>query len=58
MTNAGYENLLYELGTELTRDPEIELKRLLFIYRKKIPGSPSFFVNNTNFTAAVEVGIS
>ena len=37
MTNAGYENLLYEVGTELSNDPKFELKRLLFICRKKIP---------------------
>ena len=46
MTNAGYENLLYELGTELTRDPEIELKRLVYICRKKIPAERREVIND------------
>ena len=46
MTNTGYENLFYELGTELSQDPEIELKRLLFIRRKKIPAERREVIND------------
>ena len=37
MSNIGYRNLLYELGTEIRSDPEIELDRLKFICVDRIP---------------------
>ena len=37
MSKIGYKNLLFELGTEIRSDPEIELDRLKFICDDRIP---------------------
>ena len=37
---------IHELGIELSNDPEIELKRLLFICRKKIPAERRKVIND------------
>lgn len=37
MTNVEYEDLIYHLGTEIKKDPNVDLERSMFICRKKIP---------------------